>query len=136
MNNQDYIHYKVVVDSFLRVSYYAQHDIKWFSVRYNKGKTFKAGDCSDGATYAITRPESKSHWIHDAICNKPRWDDGSKITALQAAITIHDILRDEANIKLHKHRPISATLSKITSVYWAVFTFLFGCTKARLNGWW
>lgn len=109
---------------------------QYISSRYGKMVTVPAFYPSDGATHAITRPESLSHWVHDVICERATWDDGTPVNALQAAFVLSDILEAEAKLKRSYHKWFGATLSMITSRAWFVATYLFGCVKTRKNGWW
>ena len=96
--------------------YILDEDIVYLSPRYNKFLTVKAGATSDGATGALDI-FSMSWWVHDEICKTCKWDDGEKISALQAALVLFDILWQE------KHY--------LRSIYWGVTTFLAGCKKCR-----
>lgn len=100
--------------------YVLEETVVYYSAQYGKFITLHAGMESDGATGAFDI-ESLSWWVHDHICDNPVWDDGSKITAWQAAHVLKDILLAEG-------RPMR-------SVLWSVTTFLFGCHEARKNGW-
>lgn len=130
------LQYEVIVYENLTVLYRLKSDkIIWYSKRYNKKVTVHYGEESDGATKAITRPGSRSHWIHDKICKRPYWDDGSPITAWQAAMVLFDIHQEEAIIKKKWQRIFSANISRVSSYTWALATFLLGCKRARTNGW-
>lgn len=130
------LQYEVIVYENLTVLYRLKSDeISWYSKRYNKKVTVYHGEESDGATRAITRPGSRTHWVHDKICKRPYWDDGSPITAWQAALVLFDIHQEEAKIKRKWQRHASAYISILSSYTWTVFTFLLGCKRARTNGW-
>lgn len=103
--------YKYVSDR--RIVYTCPHTRKLIIV--------PVGFPSDGATFAWDI-KSDSWWVHDKACADGTWADGTPVTAFEAARILYTILRRE-------HRPYRA-------VYWSVGTFLFGCKKARTNGWW
>ena len=95
----------------------------YYSPRYKASITLPAGMESDGAT-GLFIPDlmSESWWVHDRICDYPFFDDHRKITAIQAATILSDILKAEGRV--------------IRSYLWKYATFFFGCTKTRQNGWW
>ena len=94
-------------------------DSIYISPRYGKSVSLAAGMRSDGATYAIDIPSS-AWWIHDALCNRGRWDDGTKISNWQCSQVLSDILKAEGRW--------------VRSRRWKYMTFLFGGGKARENG--
>lgn len=107
--------------------------INYHSDRYGKNVTVLAGTRSDGATGAIdisgpiladcagqTVQTSKSWWVHDELCVKGAWDDGTPCTNWQASTVLSDILKDEGRWARAR--------------YWFVMTYLFGGGKARRNG--
>lgn len=137
MMNLPPFEYSVKVEQDRTVRYFfGGVPYRYYSSRYKKYKTVPAFEESDGATHAITRPESLSHWVHDMLCKDAKWDDGTPVTALQAAFVISDILEAEAKLKRSYKKWIGATISMATSRYWFVATYLFGCVKTRENGWW
>ena len=93
---------------------------RWFSYRYGKTVTIEEGDESDGATGAWDI-HSSSWWIHDKLCERTTWDDGTPVTAFKAAMTLRDVLLTEG-------RWFRANI-------WFVATFIGGCKKVRKNGW-
>lgn len=105
---------------FGKRTYTLKYTIEYKSMRYGKTRTVEKGYKSDGATGAFDI-YSEAWWVHDKLCETGKWDDGSPVKALQAASVLADILRSDG-------RPIRAFLWK-----WA--TLLFGCAKARANGW-
>lgn len=111
----------VVTEKGARAPYYLLRDITYTSERYGRTVTAPAGMRSDGATGAIDIPGTDAWWIHDRICDRPRFDDGTPINAWQAATLLHDLLQ--------------ADRKWARAVYWRLATFLFGCHKARANGW-
>jgi len=95
------------------------HDIYYYSNRYRKRVTVKAGTRSDGATGAYDL-NSKSWWIHDQICNTGLFDDSYKCSNWQASMILSDVLNSEGRW--------------FRSKTWFIGTFLFGGGKARKNG--
>jgi len=111
----------IIKDFLTRYKYTAEREIVYTSPRYGKTITVPKGRRSDGATF-VTDIDSESWWVHDELCLQGKWDDGTPVTALQAAMVISDILRSEKRW--------------YRAVYWAVGTFFLGCAKAKANGWW
>lgn len=99
-------------------NYYVAQDVQYWSKRYKKYVTAEFG-IYDGATGAVDIP-SKAWIIHDQICNKPFFDDGTTITSWQAAQILFDILWEE-KYYFRANR-------------WRFSTFAFGCVAARDNG--
>lgn len=80
----------------------------------------REGDRSDGATGAWDI-KSAAWWVHDRVCDFPYWDDGTPITAWQAASILSEILAYEGRwARAH---------------YWRASTFMLGCHNTRKNGW-
>ena len=125
------IQYKVTGYVNGTVDYHLLFAEPYWSNRYEKKKTLKDNMYSDGASGALDVPGSLSWWVHDAICNNPFWDDGTPITAWQAATVLSDILFSEGR----RAKNISAITSTARGYYWFWATFLFGCKKSRANGW-
>ena len=96
-------------------------DYVYTSPRYGKTVTVPAGMPSDGATGAMDI-YSAAWWVHDRLCDKPEWDDGTPVKAWHAAQVLGDILSSEGRWARAR--------------YWRWTTFAFGCTKTRKNGWW
>ncbi|MCP3851611.1 MAG: hypothetical protein GY694_15410 [Gammaproteobacteria bacterium] len=99
--------------------YINRKEIKYHSPRYDKRVTVPEMYESDGATGAIDI-YSDSWWVHDVLCERGTWDDGSKATNWQASTVLSDILAAEG----HNYR----------SKYWWIATWLFGGGQARKNG--
>lgn len=99
--------------------YKAPIEIKYFSPRYKKFVTVPKGYVSDGATGA-SDIYSKAWWVHDMLCDRGTWDDGTPVTNWQASSVLSDILKDEG--RWFRART------------WFVATWLFGGGKARDNG--
>ena len=100
--------------------YQLNKPLEYTSKRYKITITAQMGKY-DGATGAIDIP-SRAWIIHDQICNRPIADDGKKISAWMAAKILSDILIEDG----YWWRGL---------VRWKFSTFLFGCKKARDNGW-
>lgn len=100
--------------------YIVDEQIKYYSERYKKYITVPKGFKSDGATMAIDIV-SLGWVVHDRICEVPFFDDGTSISAWKAANILSDILKQEKRW--------------FRSFSWKYTTFLFGCKKSRLNGW-
>ena len=95
-------------------------EIVYRSARNYLSITVPEGYESDGATGAIDI-YSWAWWVHDVVCERGTWDDGTPITAWEAALVLHDVLLSEGRW--------------IRARTWPFFTFLFGCKKVRENGW-
>lgn len=102
-----------------KIKYYNEHGFKYYSKRYDKSVTIPKGDPSDGATCA---PDiySRSWWVHDMLCKRGTFDDGTRCTNLQASMVLSDILWSEKQW--------------LRAGPWWLMTFLFGGDKARKNG--
>jgi len=101
--------------------YELPYTIAYESPRYGKSIIVPKGYISDGATGALDIA-SEAWWVHDLICERGTWEDGTPITAWQAATVLHDILLSEGRWARAR--------------YWRLSTFAFGCKKTRENGWW
>ncbi len=101
--------------------YRCPYKIEYFSERYRKWVTVPKDYLSDGATGAFDI-WSESWWVHDMLCDRGTWDDGTLVTNWQASQVLQDILVDEDRY--------------IRSKYWFWATWLLGGGKARDNGMW
>jgi hypothetical protein len=101
--------------------YILDHEICYFSHRYQKTVTVPVGYESDGATGAIDI-YTHSWWVHDKLCDTGVFDDGTLCNNWQASQVLSDILQKEGRW--------------IRAQYWFTFTWLFGGGKARDNGMW
>ncbi len=101
------------------MKYICPYDIYYYSERYDKHVTVFKGYESDGASGAID-VWSHSWWVHDLLCERGTWNDGTPVTNWQASTVLSDILLAEGRC--------------IRARYWWLFTWLFGCKKARKNG--
>lgn len=91
----------------------------YYSKRYNRSVTVYKGDRSDGATGAWDI-QSDAWWVHDALCSRGAWDDGTRISNWDCSTVLRDILYDDG----YYYR----------AYYWWSATFLFGGGEARKNG--
>ena len=115
-------------------SYIAAEKYKWYSARYGETITIRKGEVSDGATKA-TDIISAAWFLHDMACKRGKWDSGRPITALQAAMILHDVLRKEARLIREMGQFRRGAWRFLQSLYWPVGTFIGGCVKTRKNGW-
>lgn len=99
--------------------YRLNQSLLYSSKRYNKLVALPADYFSDGATGAFDI-FSLAWWVHDILCDKGVWMDGSRCTNWQASRVLSDILWREKRY--------------FRSVYWLFTTFLVGGGKARENG--
>lgn len=84
-----------------------------------KTLTLEPGYKSDGATGAMDI-RSNAWWVHDLICDRGTWDDGTKIHNLEASNILRKILWSERRY--------------LRSIFWFASTWLIGGGKARDNG--
>lgn len=95
---------------------------RYYSKRHKKWVTCEAGMFSDGATGAKDLRRSMSWWVHDVLCSRKTWDDGTKVTNWQASKVLSDILKAEGY--------------KLRTRTWKWATFLLGGWGIkRKNGW-
>jgi hypothetical protein len=99
--------------------YRLDKEIVYFSPRYQKTITVPCGRISDGATGAMDIT-SRGWWIHDELCIKGCWDDGSKLSNWQCSQVLQDVLKSEGRYWQSKRW------------FWA--TWVFGGGAARDNG--
>ncbi len=101
--------------------YKTLENFKYTDPKTDKDIFIPKGRESDGATKAIDI-YGAGWWVHDEICKRPRFVDGTPITAWTAARILSDILKANG-------RPIRA-------IYWRWFTFFIGCREThKQNGW-
>lgn len=103
-----------------RKKYSCPKEIVYFSDRYKHSIIVPEGYRSDGASGPASDIWSDAWWVHDVMCDRGTWENGTKCTNWQASKVLSDILADE-------HR-------WFRSKTWLVATFLFGGGKARKNG--
>ena len=96
--------------------YVALNTYIYYSKRYDKYITVPEGFLSDGATGAIDI-DSDAWWVHDVLCKKTTFDDGTKCTNWQASKVLSDILREQGY--------------PLRTVYWKWMTYWFGGWKLR-----
>lgn len=101
--------------------YKCPYQIDYHSKRYDKSVTVKKGCLSDGATGAFDI-YSESWWVHDVLCDRGTWDDGTPVNNWQASTVLSDILKSEGRW--------------VRARYWFIATWLIGGGKARENGMW
>lgn len=89
------------------------------SPRYGQTVTVVDGYESDGATWAEDI-WSQAWWVHDVLCDRGTWDDGTPVTNWQASMVLRDILGDEGRW--------------FRACTWFVATFVSGGGKCRDNG--
>jgi hypothetical protein len=89
------------------------------SPRYCKSVTLPDGMLSDGATGAMDIT-SRGWWIHDQLCNRGQWDDGTPLSNWECSQVLQDVLKAEGRYWQSKRW------------FWA--TWLFGGGEARKNG--
>lgn len=70
-------------------------EIRYLSPRYDKWVTVPAGYISDGASGPAEDIVSEAWWVHDVLCDRWTFDDGSLCTNRQASLVLHDILKSE-----------------------------------------
>ena len=100
-------------------TYTLNQEIVYRSPRYAQKVTIPAGYESDGATGAMDIT-SRGWWVHDLLCDRGTWDDGTPLSNWQCSQVLQDILAEEGR-RWQGHR-----------WFWA--TFLMGGGKARANG--
>jgi len=101
--------------------YKCPYQIDYYSERYDKAVTVPKGYQSDGATGALDI-FSESWWVHDVLCDRGTWDDGTPVNNWEASRVIADILKSEGRW--------------LRSKYWFWATWFMGGGKARENGMW
>jgi len=99
--------------------YQLDEAIAYFSPRYQKTIFVPAGYVSDGATGAMDIA-SRAWWVHDMLCDRGMWDDGTKLSNWQCSQVLQDIMVEEGRYWQSKRW------------FWA--TFMFGGGEARENG--
>ena len=108
------------------------HEEVYLSPRYGKSVTMPKGYKSDGASGAIdisgpilckncTKNRltfcSLSWWVHDRLCERGTWDDGTPITNRQASMVLRDILKEEGHW--------------IRDYWWFLTTWIYRMIKTR-----
>lgn len=95
----------------------------YYSERYDKHVTCEAGMLSDGATFAKDLKGSMGWWVHDKLCERCSWDDGTPVSNWQASRVLGDILKAEEY--------------GVRTRTWTWATFLLGGWKIKFkgNGW-
>ena len=103
--------------------YRCPYNIEYHDPVCGKNVTVPDGYASDGATGPMV-PDlwSESWWVHDVLCDRGAWDDGTPCTNWDASRVLGDILRSEG--RWFRART------------WRWATWLFGGGKCRENGMW
>ena len=99
--------------------YRLDEEMVYTSPRYGKTVTVPVGYPSDGATGAFD-VASQGWWVHDMLCDRGTWDDGTPLSNWQCSQVIQDIMEAEGRYWQSKRW------------FWA--TFLMGGGQARKNG--
>lgn len=100
--------------------YPRQATFLYHSPRYGKSVTVPAGYVSDGASGPAVDIYSEGWWVHDVLCDRGTWDDGTPCNNWQASTVLHDILKSEGRY--------------VRAFSWRWATWLFGGGQARANG--
>ena len=66
----------------------------YHSKRYNKDVTIETGYYSDGSTGWLDMI-ARYFWVHDILCERKTWDDGSKCSRWQASMVLGDVARED-----------------------------------------
>lgn len=101
--------------------YVLEAPIYYYSKRYKKSISIPKGYPSNGAD-VVRDVCPLGFFVHDVICYRGKWDDGSKMTNREASTVYADILKEKGFWWRSKIR-------------W-VGTFLGGGGEARKNGMW
>lgn len=104
-----------------KAKHHNKKEIIYYSLRYGQFITVPKGYPSDGATGAFDI-SSDGWWVHDVICDRGTWDDGTEISNWEASQVLQDILASEGRW-FRKHT-------------WFWSTWLLGGGEARTNGMW
>ncbi len=91
----------------------------YYSTRYNRSVTVPLSFMSDGATGAPDL-NTDAWWVHDVLCDKGTWDDGTPIDNWDASTVLGDILWHDGY--------------RFLAVVWWWATWLYGGGVARENG--
>ncbi len=100
--------------------YEVEEDYRFYSKRYNRFLTVRAGMYSDGATCARDLKDTDAWLVHDYICRYAKWDDGTLIDNWTASTVLADELWSDGY--------------KIEAITWWWATYLWGGGAARKNG--
>lgn len=98
--------------------YEALTNYTYYSARYGKYVFIEDGQVRDGASGAKDIL-SDAWWIHDQLCADTVWADSTPCTPMEAAMVLHDILKEEGRV--------------VRCITWPIATFLFGCKRVRKN---
>ena len=95
LKDSTFFHFRMFQDSNGKTWYELLEDITYYSKRHKKWTTVPKGYISDGASGPATDIVSKAWWIHDWLCSKKKWDDGTDCGSWQSSQVIYDILMKE-----------------------------------------
>ena len=93
--------------------YICSEEFTYLSSRYNKAITVRGGFISDGATLAKDI-SSDAWWVHDVLCSRGVFDDGSTCSIIESNLVLHDILKDEGRWFRCKTWFIGTTIGRYT----------------------
>lgn len=85
-----------------KMKYTTDEEFSYYSKRYDKVVTIEKGYQSDGATYAPDLSWT-AFFVHDILCDRGTWDDGSQVTRWEASNVYSDILKEKGFIQAY-HR--------------------------------
>lgn len=102
--------------------YRLNKDIHYYSGRYRKHVTVPAGYISDGASGPAEDIVSIAWWVHDVLCDRQAFDDGTPCSNWRASLVLHDILKKEGRWFRAKS--------------WLIATWLGGPVRGMFRGWW
>ena len=111
--------------------YRLDKEIVYYSPRYKKTITVPVGYPSDGATGAFDTV-SRYWWVHDLLCDRGTFDDGTELTNWQCSQVLQDILVEESKMFQGRERAYVWIASRYR--FWA--TWFIGGGKCRENGMW
>ncbi len=101
--------------------YVCLEDYTYYSPRYKKSLTVPEDYPSNGANVVKDKCPT-AFFVHDLICDKGKWDDGTPMCNREASSVYADILKDSGFWWRSKVRWIG--------------TYLGGGGEAKENGWW
>lgn len=120
-----------------KFKYTAKEAGSYTSARYSKPGAPKIiswdkGYGSDGATGLFVQDlDIRSSRVHDIICDRGTWDDGTPITNWQASNVYCDSLCDSANAMIGKNLFLKKKLRKARAQIRKIGTFVLGGRKLK-----
>lgn len=103
-----------------RAKYYCPVKIVYRDDKTGHYVTVPKGYPSDGASGPAIDIWSRSWWVHDVLCDRGTWDDGTPVTPWTASRVLADILKAEKRLW--------------RAWRWRWATFLFGPRKLGVVG--